>query len=188
MSGICKKNGFTLLELLVAILILAIMATIVVPNLAPRKASDERTTFIAKLNALMQFAWQNALITRTVHKVAFDFKHKTVALEQETDQKDGEGKTKFVPLQGAYFATSLEWPRNLEIKNFFIEGFDEMKRFSGRDTGESWFFIIPDGLTQRVTINLVDTADVSLQGRPAKVGLVLNPFNAQFTAYDTFKK
>jgi prepilin-type N-terminal cleavage/methylation domain-containing protein len=181
------KQGFTLLEILVAIVIIAIMATVVVPNLAPLRASEERTTFIAKLNTLMQFAWQDALITNTVYKVAFDFKHKTVSLEQATDQKDGEGKTKFVPLQGTYFATSLAWPRNLEIKNFFIEGFDEMKRFSGRDTGETWFFIVPDGLTQRVTINLIDTMDISPQGRPAKVGLVLNPFNARFTAYDTFK-
>lgn len=181
------KQGFTLLEILVAIVILAIMATVIVPNLAPRKASDERSTFIAKLNTLMQFAWQDALITDTVHKVAFDFKHKTVTLEQATNQKDGEGKIKFEPLQEKYFATRLEWPRNLEIKNFLIEGFDEIKRFSGRDTGESWFFIMPGGLTQRVTINMVDTADISSQGRPAKVGLVLNPFNAQFAIYDTFK-
>lgn len=186
MSGTYKK-GFTLLEILVAIVIIAIMATVIIPNLAPRRASDERNTFIAQLNTLMQFAWQNALITRTLHKVMFDFKHKTVFLEQASEQKDGEGKTKFVPLKEQYFATSLAWPRNLEIKNFFIEGFDEMKRFSGRDTGESWFFVVPDGLTQRVTINLIDTLDISPQGRPAKVGLVLNPFNAQFAAYDTFK-
>ena len=63
-----------------------------------------------------------------------------------------------------------------------------MKRFVGRDTGETWFYVVPDGMTQRVTINMTDGNDIDSGGRPAKIGLVLNPFNAQFAAYDTFKK
>lgn len=63
-----------------------------------------------------------------------------------------------------------------------------MKRFVGRDTGETWFYVVPDGMAQRVTINMTDSQDIDSGGRPAKIGLVLNPFNAQFTAYDTFKR
>lgn len=186
MSGICKK-GFTLIEILVAIAIIVVMAAIVVPNLKPRKAQDERTAFIAQLNSVLSLAWQNALITHSVHRILFDFKKNKVTVEAAAGDKDSQGEQKFIPLQHSYVQTTLQWPDYLRIKNFFIEGFDEMSRFAGADTGQTWFFIVPDGLTQRVTINLIDTHDLRSNGRQTKIGLVLNPFTAQFTAYDTFK-
>ncbi len=164
------------------------MAAVIVPNLAPRRPIEDRKAFIAKLNEIVQLAWQNALLANNLHRVLFDFKKKTVSLKQATGQKDAQGELKFEPLQRTYLATTIAWPVNLQIKNFFLEGFDEMKRFVGRDTGETWFYVVPDGMTQRVTINMTDSHDIDSGGRPAKIGLVLNPFNAQFTTYDTFKK
>ncbi len=182
------KSGFTLLEILIAIAIIAVMAVVIVPNLGPRKAAKEREAFVAKLNQLTQFAWQHALTQNVLHKVVFDFKKKSVFVEQATQAKDAQGQPKFEAVQITYLPTQTAWPENLHIKNFFIEGYDEMKRFAGRDTGESWFFVVPDGLTQKVTLNIIDVADRDQNDRPRKVGLVLNPFNAQFKAYDTFKK
>lgn len=187
MSG-SYKQGFSLIEILIAVVIIGIMAAVVAPNFTSKKAGQERKAFIAKLNELMQLAWQNALTTNSLHKVVFDFKKKRVSIEQATGEKDSQGDQKFAPLKEAYLETTIEWPDHLHIKNFFIEGFDEMKRFSGRDTGETWFFVVPDGMTQAVTINLIDTNDLQNDGRSTKVSLVLNPFNAQFTSYDTFKK
>ncbi len=187
MSGTFKQ-GFTLIEILVAITILVVMAAVIVPNLAPRRPKEERKAFIAKLNALTQLAWQNALLTNNLHRVLFDFKKKTVSVEQSTKKKDAQGELKFEPLQRTYLETTIAWPVNLEIKNFFIEGFDEMKRFVGRETVETFFYVVPDGMTQRVTINMTDSNNLQADGRPAKIGLVLNPFNAQFAAYDTYKK
>lgn len=187
MSGTCK-SGFTLIEILVAITILVVMAAIVAPRLAPKRPKEERKAFVAQLNALTQLAWQTALTTNVLQRILFDFKKKTVSVEQSTGEKDNKGDLKFTPLQRTYLETTISWPENLQIKNFFLEGFDEMKRFSGRDTGETWFYIVPDGMTQRVTINMLDTQDMQPDGRLAKVGLVLNPFTAQFVAYDTFKQ
>lgn len=183
-----RKSAFTLLEILIAIAIVAAMAVVIMPNFGPRKASKEREAFIAKLNSLTQFAWQHALTQNKLHKVAFDFKTKLVSVEQATLAKDTQGQPKFEPVNITYVDTQLAWPENLQIKNFIIEGHDEMSRFVGRDTGETWFFIVPDGLAQRVTINIADTGDRDQGGKPRKVGLVLNPFNAQFKTYDTFKK
>lgn len=182
------KFGFTLLEILIAIAIIAVMAIVVVPNMGNKRPGAERKAFVAKLNALTQLAWQNALAQNRLHRILFDFKKKTVSVEQATDQKDAQGQPKFMPSKITYLDTQIEWPEYLQIKNFFIEGFDEAKRFVGRDTGETWFFVVPDGLTQKVTINITDTADRLVNGRPKKIGLVLNPFNAQFKTYDTFKK
>ena len=187
MSGM-SKHGFTLIEILIAVALMTIMAVVIVPNLGTKKAGQERTAFLARLNSLTQLAWQNALVQNKLYKVLFDFKKKTVSLEQETTQKDSKGQPKFEPVQVTYLETSIPWPAYLHIKNFFIEGFDEATRFGGRDTGETWFFVVPDGMTQRVVINVTDSEDRDASGRPKKIGLVLNPFNAQFIAHDTFKK
>lgn len=187
MSGM-SKHGFTLIEILIAIAIAALMAMVIVPNLGKKKAGQERKQFLARLNSLTQFSWQNALIQNKLNKVVFDFKKKTVSLEQATQQKDPKGQPKFEPAKASYLETSISWPEYLQIKNFFIEGFDEATRFVGRDLEEAYFLVVPDGLTQRVVINVIDTNDRDANGHPRKIGLVLNPFNAQFTAHDTFKK
>jgi hypothetical protein len=62
-----------------------------------------------------------------------------------------------------------------------------MERFEGRGTENIWFFVAASGLAQPVTINLVDDNDRSA-GRARSIGLVLNPFSAQFKEYDTFQK
>ena len=61
-----------------------------------------------------------------------------------------------------------------------------MRKFGTTDN--VWFFIIPDGLTQEVTINFVDYDDMLPNGDARQFGLVLNPFSAQFKLYDTFKQ
>ncbi len=79
------------------------------------------------------------------------------------------------------------WPKNLEIKNFYVEGSDEMERIAGRPDGKIWFFVVPSGLAQNVIINFIDTLD-RVNNKPRTIGLVLNPFSAQFKVYDTFQK
>lgn len=187
MSGI-SKHGFTLLELLITIAIIGLMAAVVAPNLGKKKAGQERKEFLARLNTLTQLAAQNALIHNKLHKVDFDFKKKTVSLEQASTQKDLKGQPKFEPLKVAHVQTSIPWPEYLHVKNFYIEGFDEASRSAARSMEGAYFFVVPDGMTQRVTINVTDTNDKDNSGRPRKIGLVLNPFNAQFIAHDEFKK
>jgi hypothetical protein len=103
-----------------------------------------------------------------------------VTVEQETSKRDQEGNPIFKIKKGAYKRSLYEWPRQFEIKKFLVQGFDEMTRFGGgRGTKQVWFYIIPDGLTQEVTIVCNDTKDKT--GRTARqFRLVLNPFTVQF--------
>lgn len=187
MSGM-SKHGFTLLEILITIAIIGLMAAVVAPNLGKKKAGQERKEFLARLSSLTQLAWQNALIQNKLHKVDFDFKKKIVSLEQATAQKDSKGQPKFEPVKVAHLQTSIPWPDYLQVKNFYIEGFDEASRSASRGMEGAYFYVVPDGMTQRVTINVTDSNDRDSAGRPKKIGLVLNPFNAQFIAHDEFKK
>jgi prepilin-type N-terminal cleavage/methylation domain-containing protein len=178
-----KKSGFTLLEILIVIAIIASLMTLV-PNLGQRKPRYEREQFIARLNALTQFAWQQALITHKLHTVEFDFTKHQVSVQRDVGERDEEGFAKTERVRGP--RSAFNYPTHLEIKQFIIEGYDEM-RGTGPKKTQAFFYIIPEGLTQEVTINFIDKKD-TIDGKARMVGLVLNPFTAQFKAYDTFQK
>jgi hypothetical protein len=111
---------------------------------------------------------------------------RTVSVQAESEKKDPQGNALFEPLKGAYVRSSYTWPSNLVIHHFYIEGVDEMTRRKG-GAGSIWFFVMPEGLTQSVIINLVDTKN-KIHKKPLAIGLVLNPFAAQFDRYDIFQK
>ncbi len=178
------KKGFTLIEILIAITIVAIMMASILPLLR-QQPGYERNQFIARLNGLVQAAWQQAIITRMVHRILFNFKDRTAQVERHLVTAPVTQKFEFEPVKGPDM--QMRWPSSLLIKQFLIEGFDEMKRFSGRGVETIWFYIIPDGMTQQVTINGIDKEDM-LEQKPRPFGLILNPFLAHFKEYDTFQK
>ena len=151
-----RNQGFTLIEIVVAIAIIGFMAAIVVPNMLGPTAKAERKSFIAKLNGLLFLGWQQALITHKIHRVAFDIAHKKVYLEV-VENVDSADKSNAAQVKIDYQATSIEWPEQFEVKNFYIEGTDEVKAVSNKTKEEYWFYIMPDGLSQDITINLFDT-------------------------------
>lgn len=164
-------------------IVIAIMGIIMGLGLATMQQSApryERETFVARLNSLLFLAWQNSIKTGKASRVSFDFEKKRISLAQETDAIDKQtGDYGFRPMSREYSKTELAIPDNFKFEQFIIEGYDEMRRFSGRKNAESWFFIMPGGLTQEVAITIVDLKD-----RKRRISLVLNPFSAQFTSYD----
>lgn len=182
-----QKNGFTLIEILVVIAIIGMLAVIMVPTFRGRSPKYQREEAIAKLNSLSSLAWQNALITNIIHTINFNLKENKVSVKMATGKYDEKGLPVTKPMEREYVNSEFTWPENLEIKQFFIEGIDEIK-VQGRTNISLFFLIMPDGLAQNVIINFVDTKDSLSDGQPKQFGLVLNPFNAQFRVYDTFQK
>ncbi|MFC1843129.1 type II secretion system protein [Candidatus Dependentiae bacterium] len=182
-----RKSGFSLLELLVAIAILGLLATIVVPMIRRSRPQEVREKFINNLNKLTSFAWQNAIKTQKVYKVNFNFGKKEIFLSVESE-KDKYGAMQYLPVKRAYIKTKMTIPAQLELKNFYVEKKDLAGEIgkSGSKSGDAWFFIT-DGVSQTVVINFFDNQDrIDRAKRP--VSLVLNPFSAQFEVYDEFKK
>lgn len=180
-----KKLGFTFIEILVAVAIIGLLATIVVPNLRRSKAKDARDKFISELNSLTGFAMQNAIKTKKVHQIFFDFAKKDVYLNIATE-KDNSGNMKYVPVTRAYVKNNIKMTDHLELKNFYVEGKDEVgKLLAG--TGGTVYFLVGDGVCQNIVINYLVANDKSDRNKKP-IGLVLNPFSAQFEKYDEFKK
>lgn len=176
------KQGFSLLEIMVVILLLGIVAAIVVPNLQQRVSGHKRKAFISELNTLMALGWQDALATQKIIRVFFDVEKRLVILESE-EPGSIANEVVYKPITQTYRSNSYEWPQEIEIKNFFIDGVDELNQ-PERKTSFLWFYIMPEGLSQNVIINVEDSS----QTQPIRLGLVLNPFTVQLKEYDTFQK
>ena len=85
--------------------------------------------------------------------------------------------------------TTVAIPASFSFKQFFVEGYDEIGKYGvGKKLESLWFFIVPDGLSQSVIINIVNKKEKGTAERFRPIGLVLNPFMVQFKAYDTFQK
>lgn len=188
MLGRYNKNnpGFSLIELVFVMAILGLLASVAIPNLFKRRPLYEQKAFVTSLNALMAEAWQRGLVTQKIQKVVFDIPERKVFLEQETNETDGQGGRVFAPVVVEYAPKAPSWPPSFEIQQFFVQGADELSS-STRTTNSVWFFILPGGLAQEIIVNMVDTKHQTDHDEGRKIGLVLNPFTAQFKTYDEFQ-
>jgi len=166
---------------------MGLLLKIIVPNIQKMRSGYERKQFISKLNALLSFTWQHAIVTQAIHRIQFDLEKNSVSVYFATKEHTAHGKPLFSPVKGRYINTRIPWPQQIKIKQFFVLGFDEMRRFVERTVSQVWFYVAPEGLAQEVIINFTDTSDTR-QTLPRTTSLVLNPFTAQFTVYDTFQK
>jgi type II secretory pathway pseudopilin PulG len=179
--------GFSFLQLVIVIAIIAIVGLVVVPNYSKRVPLVQRKEFHESFNALARQAWTRALQTGHVHKILFNFKERTVKLEEQVIAMDRDGKPVFVSVALSFFAKKYEWPEYFEIKQFYVEGVDEIAKHNPENAMEDvWFFVVPEGMAQEVIINFVDTRDTS-NLLESQISLVLNPFRVQFQMYEEFK-
>lgn len=185
MSGRCKQ-GFGLLEIMIALAIVAIVGTTIVPRLWRTDARQERRNLLVQLNELMGYTQQQAVITGADHKVEFEFPK--IKIVRATDKRTSEGQPVFEPVTNFAVHPELSLPKHLEIKQFLIDGIDEMSRFVGGTTKRVWFFITSSGIAQPVILNMLDRKDGQRGGKGRSVGWVLNPFSAQFKEYNEFQQ
>lgn len=175
------------MELMIVLGIIGVLSAALVPSFRAKSPRYEREQFIARFNTLIQYGWQQALLTHKIHRITVDAGKKLISLTVHSDEKDKTGEGVYKPLQNPVQETECIILDQINIKQFFIEGFDMMAKFSRSKTASMWFYIVPEGMVQSVVMNFNDTKDVR-DDKPRPVGMVLNPFSAQFKVYDAFQK
>ncbi len=181
------KPGFSFLEIVVVLLILGLIGSVIIPNLQFRAADYQRKELVQKLGALVRAGWQQALQSQQLHRVWFDLKTKIVRLERVIEPR-GEGqKPRYEPVNVAYATTQFTLPDAITIKQFFIQSSDALNQ-PGIKVESVWFYIVPEGLVQEVIINALDGNDIDPQGQAHQFSLIVNPFTAQLSLYESFSK
>jgi prepilin-type N-terminal cleavage/methylation domain-containing protein len=183
------QKGFSLLELVVGMAIIGILASVAVPALFRQVPQFKRDEFLTNLNTIVREASIRSLETGNPHKVGFNLSEGTIKMEEQTSKVDGSGDYIFKPAQVRFAKIGDVIPDAYDIKQFFVQGVDEIGTHSGSDTIEDiWFFVIPEGLAQEVVLNILDTSDVDMDTGGVQMSLVLNPFTVQFRIYNEFQQ
>ena len=178
------QKGFTLVQLVVGLALIALIGGIAAPNIFKRMPQYERDTFYETLNSLARQTWIRALQTGHVHKITFNLAMRTIQVEEKTDAVDHEDKPLFERVLINVVHSNYQWPDHYEIKQFYVEGVDEVGRHGAEKTMEDiWFFIVPEGMAQEVILNILDTKDTSQNSDGKEFSLVLNPFRVQFEEF-----
>jgi prepilin-type N-terminal cleavage/methylation domain-containing protein len=164
-------KGFSLIELVVVITIIAIMVAVVVPQLSRRETSAVRI-FTAQLNAFMRFTTTHATTTNALHKIVFDLEHERISAEKALGGKSITGDDAYEPLMSSYSAARVAIPHELVFQSILVNGADEL---AGAPTKKVWFFCVPHGLCQPVVITGRDTY------RDEDFVVTLNPYSGQFS-------
>ena len=159
-----KQPGISLIEIVIAIALIAIMAITIIPKFTRR--GDEQTRILSDINLILRVAYINALITGKVHRLLFNLKSSTMFLQKEHDKN-------FVSVYISYMPSKTTWNSAYKIVQFLVKGKDEIITGAGAATSEVWFFIMPDGLAQEVTITF------SNEDTGESFSLELNPFSVQ---------
>lgn len=172
------KVGFGLIELIFVLFIVGIVATIVIPNFSRLIPGKKKQEFIARMNAVCQLGWVQALRTQTLHRILFDIQNGTIALQKAQPLSAEQKELQFATVERQAVATTVSLGKQCIIKKCFIDGIDYANR-TGITTETLWFYIDPTGMAQEVTLVCADESDPLTQA--VEYTLVLNPFTLQFS-------
>src|SRR6188472_1239515 len=108
-----NRLGFTLIEIMVVIALIAITLTVVMPNLS-RRNKNSITAFTHNFNLLMQKGYLNALETSRTQRIFLDFKNRRIELQEASSSDNKSGEIDFAAVKSPRYKTSFEWPSSLE--------------------------------------------------------------------------
>jgi hypothetical protein len=174
------KAGFMLLEILLAIALIAGFATMVLPRIRDANKNVTWVSVTASMNRLLQWTRQQAIADRTIYRIIFvkrspkerDF----LQVEHAVQNPEKPNEKIWQPLTGLFFETKLELPEQIELVAAYqdhVEQFEEHKN-------QAHIHVMHEGLAQEILLHLIkktDTAEKTME----KGTLQLEPFLGIFS-------
>lgn len=185
-----KKNigdvtapGISFIEILVLLLLISIATSMLAPRFITNRPGKLQKQFFSELSMLIADTTYQSIMSKKVYQVFWDFNTHTIAVKKHQKMPGEPNKNRhFVDIPKDIFHSKIKIPEQFTIRNFIVQGKDEMT--TGKKLDDAWFFIMPDGTSQPVTINIDDETQDTI----AHFSITINPFYSQATLHDHFQK
>lgn len=178
-----KQPGISFIEILVILLLISIATSFVIPRFLSNKPRAAQKKFFTEFSTLLSDTVFQAVTNKTVYQIYFDLNKQIIMIKKYNPKIMTDNKhLKFEPIPKDVFKNQISLPSTFSIKNFFVQDKDEFT--SGMKMDDAWFYVMPDGNSQAVIINMNDDSD----DRETKFSITINPFYSQVTLHDTFQK
>ena len=177
-------TGFSFIEILVALLLLSIFASMVMPRIFGNRKGVVKKQFFSDFSHVMSDTLYQAITTKKIHQVFFDFNSREINIKiHHVDPTETNKHKQFKILPPGNFHSSLIIPEQLIIQNFYINGENVMS--AGKTTNDAWFYIMPDGTAQSIVINIEDENEETNYN---SFSITVNPFYSQVQLHESYQK
>ena len=179
------QSGFSVLELMIVLFLFGLLGAFVVPNLFRTKQGVERKEFLSSFETLIKDSVARSISHNQMHQIFIDIAHEVIQTRVYDPQSiEVNQHKKFTPLVDFEYVTSIPFLKRFHIKNFFINGIDEVT--PGNAMQDVSFYIMPDGTSQAIIANIVDE-DEDGQVQDVQYSFVINPFYARMSVHEAFQ-
>ncbi|MCX5923128.1 MAG: hypothetical protein NTU89_01030 [Candidatus Dependentiae bacterium] len=175
--------GISFIEVLVVLLLISLFASFVIPSFFRNQKGAVQKQFFSDFSHVIADTVHQAISSKKIHQVFFDFNKHEIKVKIHhitTDETDKHKQFKQIPF--GEFESQMKIPEQLTIQNFFINGTDEIVQNS--TTHDAWFYIMPDGTSQAININILDQQEEANN----KFSISINPFYSQVKLHDAYAK
>ncbi len=163
MNRSAHKQGFTLIEIVIVILIIGIIAAVGVPRFM-RSPTSQTEQFVGRLNGLIQEAVESAQRSGASKRIFVDLIGKNVAIQSVGGKQEGK---------------AISIPDAVEVSDVFINDKSAFALGSG-EKRNFYFLINPEGISQEVRLVLIDHGIRARSPRGGVFEFYLNPFTVVF--------
>ncbi len=170
-----RQAAFTLIEIMVVLVLIAALATMLLPRLTRRSPSVEWHTILDDLNTLVFFARQEAIANHKIYRLAFKSQPNaadTITIEEEYDDPEKLERKLYKTVSSYYFRTVYTYAPSIKLKGVYLgkqEMLDEQR-------GQAFCYVIPDGLVQEVRVQMIRKIGPDESG----ITYTMNPFFGRF--------
>ncbi len=168
-----SKNGFTLVELSVVLLIIGLLATILIPNIG-RLGGDDVRESIRKIGGLIQYLYGEASIQNRNFYLNFDLEDGSYNVTVGKENKE-EGTVEMIPYEDDFVKKKYTLPSSVKIED--IDTISRGKISEGKVT----ITFYPEGFVDPATIHFKNKNDDEMT-------LMILPLTGDFKIFDGYKE
>ena len=179
-----KQAGFSFVEIIIVLMLISVLFSFVIPTFFRRQKGVVKKQFVAEFTTLMQDALQQAIISHRIQQIYFDIEKHKILVKSHDTSIETETKHEQFSTPPDSITSSIQLPQQFEFRNFIIQGKDEVE--SGRRMDNAWFYIMPDGTSQAVIMNIEEQNPDAAENN--RFSITVNPFYSQVEDHEKFQK